>query len=225
MVIIDYFRVFWRRGWVLALSAALIASSALVFSVVQTPVYKSTVDVLVQPARTDFGLTQSAKLLLDSYVAFLDTETSAAEVIDVLQLDTLPETLRGDVRIAAEAQRFLIRIEVENESGGLANDIARHWAQLLVQWRNDENQKQRREDRVTAVILDDPRYELDHPRKGINSAAGAVLGVLIGVAVVLVLEYLEAGIVRTRKDVEYFLGMSVLGAIPTYDGEASLRRK
>ena len=142
MVIIDYFRVFWRRGWVLALSAALTASSALVFSVVQTPVYKSTVDVLVQPARTDFGLTQSAKLLLDSYVAFLDTETSAAEVIDVLQLDTLPETLRGDVRIAAEAQRFLIRIEVENESGVLANDIARHWAQLLVQWRNDENQKQ-----------------------------------------------------------------------------------
>lgn len=225
MVIIEYFRVFWRRGWILVLSAALTACSALVFSIVQTPVYKSTVDVLVQPARTDFGLTQSAKLLLDSYVAFLDTETSAAQVIDVLQLDTLPKTLRGDVRIAAEAQRFLIRIEVENENGNLANDIARHWAQLLVQWRNDENQKQRREDRVTAVILDDPRYDLDHPRKGINSAAGAVLGVLIGVAVVLVLEYLEAGIVRTRKDVEYFLGMSVLGSIPTHDGEASLRRK
>ena len=225
MVIIEYFRVFWRRGWILVLSAALTACSALVFSIVQTPVYKSTVDVLVQPARTDFGLTQSAKLLLDSYVAFLDTETSAAQIIDVLQLDTLPKTLRGDVRIAAEAQRFLIRIEVENENGNLANDIARHWAQLLVQWRNDENQKQRREDRVTAVILDDPRYDLDHPRKGINSAAGAVLGVLIGVAVVLVLEYLEAGIVRTRKDVEYFLGMSVLGSIPTHDGEASLRRK
>lgn len=225
MVIIEYFRVFWRRGWILALSALLTAGSALLFSVVQTPVYQSTVDVLVQPARTDFGLTQSAKLLLDSYVAFLDTETSAAKVIDALQLDTLPETLRGDVRIAAEAQRFLIRIEVENENGDLANDIARHWAQLLLQWRNDENQKQRREDRVTAIILDDPRYVLDHPRKGINSAAGAVLGLLIGAAVVLVLEYVDAGIVRTRKDVERFLGMSVLGAIPAHDGEASLRRK
>ncbi|MDP6225021.1 MAG: Wzz/FepE/Etk N-terminal domain-containing protein, partial [Anaerolineales bacterium] len=92
MVIIEYFRVFWRRGWILALSALLTAGSALLFSVVQTPVYQSTVDVLVQPARTDFGLTQSAKLLLDSYVAFLDTETSAAKVIEALQLDTLPET-------------------------------------------------------------------------------------------------------------------------------------
>ena len=225
MVIIEYFRIFLRRGWIIALSAALTAGSALLFSIVQTPVYQSTVDVLVQPARTDFGLTQSAKLLLDSYVAFLDTDKNAAEVIDVLQLDTLPETLRADVRIAAEAQRFLIRIEVENENGDLANDVARHWAQLLVQWRNDENQKQRREDRVTALILDDPRYVLDHPRRGINSAAGGVLGLLIGAAVVLVLEYLDASIVRTRKDVERFLGMSVLGSIPAYDGEASLRRK
>lgn len=225
MVIIEYFRIFLRRGWIMALSAALTAGSALLFSIVQTPVYQSTVDVLVQPARTDFGLTQSAKLLLDSYVAFLDTDKNAAEVIDVLQLDTLPETLRADVRIAAEAQRFLIHIEVENENGDLANDIARHWAQLLVQWRNDENQKQRREDRVTALVLDDPRYVLDHPRKGINSAAGGVLGLLIGAAVVLVLEYLDASIVRTRKDVERFLGMSVLGSIPAYDGEASLRRK
>ena len=207
------------------LSAVLTAGSALLFSVVQTPVYQSTVDVLVQPARTDFGLTQSAKLLLDSYVAFLDTENSATEVIDVLQLDMLPETLRGDVHIAAEAQRFLIRIEVEKQSGDLANDIARHWAQLLVQWRNDENQKQRREDRVTAIILDHPRYELDRPRRAINSAAGAVMGLLIGAAVVLVLEYMDAGMVRNRKDVEGILGMSVLGAIPAHDGEASLRRK
>ena len=207
------------------LSAVLTAGSALLFSVVQTPVYQSTVDVLVQPARTDFGLTQSAKLLLDSYVAFLDTENSATEVIDVLQLDMLPETLRGDVHIAAEAQRFLIRIEVENQSGDLANDIARHWAQLLVQWRNDENQKQRREDRVTAIILDHPRYELERPRRAINSAAGAVMGLLIGAAVVLVLEYMDAGMVRNRKDVEGILGMAVLGAIPAHDGEASLRRK
>ena len=207
------------------LSAVLTAGSALLFSVVQTPVYQSTVDVLVQPAPTDFGLTQSAKLLLDSYVAFLDTENSATEVIDVLQLDMLPETLRGDVHIAAEAQRFLIRIEVENQSGDLANDIARHWAQLLVQWRNDEYLKQGREDRVCAIILDHPRYELERPRRAINSAAGAVMGLLIGAAVVLVLEYMDAGMVRNRKDVEGILGISVLGALPAHAGEANLRRK
>ena len=141
MTLIEYIHIIRRRIWVLIISVSLTTGAALFFSLVMTPVYQSSVNVLVQPARTDFGLTQSAKLLLDSYVAFLDTDNSAAKVIESLQLDALPEKLRGDVYIAAEAQRFLIRIEVENENGQLANDIALSWAELLVQWRNDENQK------------------------------------------------------------------------------------
>ena len=210
----EYFRILRRRGWIIVLLAGLTAASALVFSTVQNPVYRATVNVLVQPARTDFGLAQSAKLLLDSYVAFLDTDNSAAAIIQDLQLDMLPETLRADVSIAAEAQRFLITIEVDNENGDAANDIARKWAELLVQWRNDENQKQRREDRVTALLLDAPRYLLDHPRRGLNTAAGGVLGILLGGLLIFFLEYWDAGILRTRTDVERQLNLAVLGAIP-----------
>ena len=91
MALVEYFYILKRRIWVLIISVSLTAGSAFFFSLVMTPVYQSSVNVLVQPARTDFGLTQSAKLLLDSYVAFLDTDTSASQVIESLQLDTLPE--------------------------------------------------------------------------------------------------------------------------------------
>ena len=217
MAFVEYFHIIRRRIWVLIISVSLTIGTALFFSIVMTPIYQSSVNVLVQPARTDFGLTQSAKLLLDSYVAFLDTDNSAAKVIESLQLDTLPETLRGNVYIAAEPQSFLIRIEIENENGQLANDIALSWAEILVQWRNDENQKQRREDRVTAIILDNPSYVLERPRKIINGIAGAILGFIIGAIVVLVVENLEAGIVRSRNDIERFLSISVIGSIPTDD--------
>ena len=225
MALVEYFHIIRRRIWVLIISVSLTAGAALFFSLVMTPVYQSSVNVLVQPARTDFGLTQSAKLLLDSYVAFLDTDTSATKVIESLQLDALPEILRGNVYIAAESQRFLIRIEVENENGQLANDIALSWAEILVQWRNDENQKQRREDRVTAIILDNPRYVLERPRKIINGSAGVILGFIIGAIVVLVMENLEASIVRSRDDVERFLSISVIGSIPTDDRHVRLNRK
>lgn len=224
MPLSEYFRILRRRGWIIVLLAILTAASALVFSTVQNPVYRATVNVLVQPARTDFGLAQSAKLLLDSYVAFLDTDNSAAAIIQDLQLDMLPETLRADVSIAAEAQRFLITIAVDNENGDAANDIARKWAELLVQWRNDENQKQRREDRVTALLLDAPRYVLDHPRRGLNTAAGAVLGILLGGVLIFFLEYWDAGILRTRADVERQLNLAVLGAIPAVSGNARAGR-
>lgn len=220
----EYFRILRRRGWIIVLLAILTAASALVFSTVQNPVYRATVNVLVQPARTDFGLAQSAKLLLDSYVAFLDTDNSAAAIIQDLQLDMLPEALRADVSIAAEAQRFLITIAVDNENGDAANDVARKWAELLVQWRNDENQKQRREDRVTALLLDAPRYVLDHPRRGLNTAAGGVLGILLGGLLIFFLEYWDAGILRTRADVERQLNLPVLGAIPTVSSSARASR-
>jgi capsular polysaccharide biosynthesis protein len=106
---------------------------------------------------------------------------------------------------------------VEHEIGDVGNDIARTWAELLVQWRNEQNETQRREDRIEAIIIDDPRYVLDSPKTIINTLAGGILGALIGGGIVFALEYLEAGIVRTPGDVERFLDLAVLGAIPPTD--------
>jgi capsular polysaccharide biosynthesis protein len=215
-----YLRLLWRRGWIVALVMALTAASALVFSLIvkeRAPIYRSTVEVLVQPARSDFGLVQSAKILLDSYVAWMYSDYRAAEVIDRLKLDMTPTDLRTNVKIASEAQRLVITIEVDNGNGNVANDIAREWAAVFIEWRNEENQKNRREDRIDAQMIDDPRYELFFPKTGINTAAGAMLGLLLGGAVVLILEYIEAGVVRTPDDVTRFLEMGVLGVIPPQD--------
>ncbi len=67
---------------------------------------------------------------------------------------------------------------------------------------------------MNAQIIDDPRYTLEFPNTKINTVAGAVLGFLIGLAIVFVLEYIEAGVIRSREDVDRFIGLPVLGAIP-----------
>ncbi len=223
MPLTEYFRILVRRGWILLLMAVLTAAAAFVFSKLQTPIYQSTINVLVQPARTDFGLTQSAKILLRSYVAWMDTDNRAADVIDAMQLDIVPQALRGNVTIASDDSRFVIQIDVENENGDLANDIAKKWAELFVQWRNDENQKQRKEDRVDAVILDEPRYVLDRPKAGINTVAGGVLGLLLGSVIIFVLEYLDSAIIRAAADIERQFNLPVLGAIPAT--ESARKRK
>jgi capsular polysaccharide biosynthesis protein len=218
MTINEYLRILWRRGWILALLAILTAASAFVFSKLQTPIYKSTIYVLVQPARTDFGLTQSAKILLRSYVAWMDTDNRAREVIEAKQLDMEPGTLRSNVTIASDDSRFVIQIDVKNENGDLANDVARQWAELFIQWRNEENQKQRKEDRVDAIILDEPRYVTDRPKTAINTVAGGVLGLLVGGVIVFILEYLESAVIRSATDVERQFSLPVLGAIPATEG-------
>ncbi|MBI4769848.1 MAG: hypothetical protein HY784_05385 [Chloroflexi bacterium] len=214
MPLSEYFHILRRRGWILLLLAALTAASAFVFSKLQTPVYESTIYLLVQPARTDFGLTQSAKTLLRSYVAWMNTDNNAQKVIDTLQPDMLPEALRGKVTTASDDSRFGIQVDVKNENGELANDIAQKWADLFVQWRKDQNTDQRKEDRVDALILDAPRYKLDKPQTRVNVMAGAILGLLLGGVVIFGLEYAQAGILRSRQDVERSLELAVLGAIP-----------
>jgi capsular polysaccharide biosynthesis protein len=211
----DYVRILKRRGWIIILLMVMTAAAAFAFSKLQTEIFKSSVEILIQPARADFGLTQSAKWLLRSYVAWLDTDTRAQEVIDLLSLDRLPGDLRSDVKIASDESRFVIQIDVEDPDGDLANDVAQAWTDLFLQWRNEVNAKQRKEDRVEAVQLDPPRYGLARPKWKVNVLAGAILGALVGGAVVFILEWVESGVVRRPEDIERYLELPLLGTIPS----------
>ena len=124
MSLTEYFRILRRWGWLLALAIVLTAGAAYVFSKVQTPIYRSTVVVNIQPARPDFGLTSSAKTLLRSYVTVIATETYAQKVINTLHLDRTPGSLLGDVTIASDDSRFVIQIDVRDQNGSVARDIA-----------------------------------------------------------------------------------------------------
>lgn len=228
MALTDYLRLLRRRGWIILLMAALTAASAFVFSRVQTPIYKSTIYLLVKPSRSDLGLTQSAKTLLRSYVAWLDTRSRAEEVINdpELQLDRLADDLKSDVTISSDDSRFVIQIDVKDPNPDTANKIAQKWAALFVRWRESENADARREDWVTAEVLDAPVIARYRPQTTVNTLAGAILGGLLGGVIIFVLEYLESSVVRSPQDIERGLGLSVMGAIPALEtAQASARRR
>jgi capsular polysaccharide biosynthesis protein len=210
----EYLAILRRRGWLILLMALLTAAAAFGFSKVQTPVYKSSLRLLVQPARTDFGQAQAAKQLLRGYVQWIRSSYRAASVIDELQLDMTPEQLLGDVEVASDDSSFVVELNVENTEPNLANDIARTWGNIFVQWRIEDNATQRKEDRVDAEFIDDPRASLDRPRTKINAAAGLVFGAILGVVLVLLLEWIESGVVRRSEDVEKHLDIPVIGTIP-----------
>lgn len=214
MNLADYGRILIRRGWIIILLALLAAGSAYFLSSRQTPVYRAIQIVLIQPARSDFGLTESSKAQLNSLRLYLDSTFTGERVIDALQLDMTPAALKGAVKISVDQLTLSLTISVDLPDGELANRVAKAWGEQLVQFRNQENQKVRREDQVNALLQDNPRYDLLAPRPIINAAAGGVLGLLLGAIIVFVLEYLESSVVRRREDVERVLDIPVLAAIP-----------
>lgn len=218
MNLMDYASILLRRGWIMILVAVIAGASAWFLSQRETPIYRSTQRVLIQPTRADLSLTESSKSLLGSYVQYLDSEFRAQEVIDTLQLDMTPYQLKHAVTIASDPLNLTIQIDVDLPDGDIANDVAREWGNLLIQFRNDQNQQARREDHINAQLQDVARYELLRPRPAINAAAGAILGLLLGGIIVFVLEYLESSVIRSREDLERGAGIAVLAAIPGTEG-------
>lgn len=214
MNLIDYGRILVRRGWIIVLLAILAAGSGYFLSTRQTPVYRSIQKVLIQPGRIDLSLTESSKQLLGSLREYLDSSYRASNVINKLNLDMTPQQLMGMVDITAEQISLSIQISVDYKDPDVASRIAKAWGEELVLFRDQENQKNRREDQVAAIPQDEPSVSLFAPRPAINALAGAILGLLIGAIIVFVMEYLESSVVRHREDLERVLDIPVLAGIP-----------
>jgi len=180
-----------------------------------TPTYEANVQLSVWPDRIDNGAQLAAKALLRGFARFADSNDFAAGVIRDLQLDMLPQTLNDKVTVTSIDEDFIIQIDVRDTSGEQAMRIANAWADRFVEWRNQANQTQRKEDRVSAFVRERAeRYDLFSPKKTLNTAAGGIIGLMLGGLIVFVLEWIESGVLRSPEDVERAVGMTVLGAIP-----------
>ena len=210
----DYIRILRQRGWLIIVLAILTAVATFGYSYMQPPVYESNLRLLVSPSRTDFGQAQAAKILMRGYTQWMNSGYRANSVINILQLDMTPQQLLGDIGIAADDSSFIITLQVENGDPDLANDIARTWGDLLIQWQEENNAQLRKEDRIGIEFVDDPQAGLARPRIRINTIAGGVFGALVGLIVIFLLEWIDSGILRRSDDVERFLDIPVVGSIP-----------
>ncbi len=229
MEIQEYFRILWKRGWIIILLAAITTVSAYGFSKIQMPEYKGSITLQFRPARADWGLQNAAKGLLPSYREFITNDTTATKVIDRLHLDMSKDSLLAKVTTSADEATFAVQIDARDHDPKVANDIARTFAQVFKEGQDEWNQRQDKRDQVHVYMWNEARVSLFKPRTKINTLAGGIFGLMLGVVIAFFLEWLESDIVRTAEDVERHVGVAVLGSIPTITsdevGPVRARRK
>lgn len=222
----QYVRVLVRKWWIIALTCVVTVGSAVVFSEVRPPIYRSSAVLQVIPARYDYGLTLAAEQLLRQFANQIHTTNMAQQVIDELQLDVSTDKFLADVTVAPIPEDFLIQIDVNSLSPERARDIASTLAHDFVAFHAAQILDIDRQDRVQIRILEDARYGWVHwPKTKTLALAGGVLGLLMGLLLAFGLEYLESDVLRSSEDVERHIGVPVLGSIPTIGvGEGSTGR-
>jgi len=200
MRLTDYTRVLLRRGWVILLLTALAVVGTYVLSSRQPAEYRSTQLVLIQPSRADFGLTEAGRLLLNSMVVYLNSSIIAQQIIDDLQLTATADSLLSKVTLAPDTLRLVVQIDVDSTDIETGEAIAEAWGRALIDYRNRQNQTVAREDRVLAMLPDRPSSAQIAPQPVLLTAAAAVLGLILGIALAFALEFVESAIIRRRED-------------------------
>jgi len=199
----EYLNIAWKRGWILLLVAVIAALGALGVSMLMTETYEATIQLSLNTARADWGLSQATKDLLRNYVLNIKSHRMTQEAINRAQLDMSTYDFLANLDVSEDASNMSLTIQAESHDP--------EEARLMAQW----NAEQDKSDRIYVAKVDDIRdVPQSSPNTKLNMLAGAVFGAIVGGIIIFFLEWLQSDILRTAADVEKAVGLTVVGAIP-----------
>lgn len=209
--------VLLRKWWLIALCGIIAASAFLAATkLFITPTYQSVTKIFVL-SQQDGNLLTSTDIQLSSYLTkdyaeLIKSRTVAQEVIDRLELSMSPEGLMSQVSVQTKSDTRIVTIVVKNENPELAQKLANVIREVSAKQIVDVMG-------VEAVnMVDEANLPLSPsgPNTRKNTLMGCAWGCLLAIAFIL-LRYLLDDTIKSEDDVERYLNLNVLAAIPTIE--------
>lgn len=206
-----------KRIWILITIPLIgVLISAVVSFFVLTPIYEASTTLIVgrqtfkdPDSEIEYSNLRAYQQLVKTYGEIAKSRSISREVIEKLNLEMTPEQLQNSLKVTTVGDTELMKISVENPSPEMAKNIANTLASVFSE-RIIEIKK------VDTVSVIDPAITPQNPikpKKELNIAIAAVLGVMIALGIIFLLEYLD-NTVKTIADVEKYLELPTLGTIP-----------
>jgi capsular polysaccharide biosynthesis protein len=215
-----------QRMWIIVLVAVVTTGSAVGFSLLQTPTYEASVQILVgqkTTGDTNLGADVSDLQELALTVAKAVPTTPVAEAV-VERLD-LPEGSAGEVLKNISAQpdpgTMFVNVSYKDSDPERAQQIANTIGQVLSEKISEVSLGA---NAITATVWEPatlPKTPVS-PDPIRNGILALVLGSLLGVVLAFLLEYVDDSW-NSREEVEEVSGVPTLSVIPEF--RVSARRK
>ena len=212
----EYFAIIKKRFWIIAIITvvAMVVSGVISFFML-SPVYESKSTLIVNTEKNEetqmitgdqFSVSQK---LAVTYGEIIKSRAVLESVISNLKLDSEYEDLVEKITVSPVKDTQIISISVQDTNPKKARDIANEIPKVF------EKEVKRITKANDIQVIDKailPENPIK-PNKMMNVAIAAVLGMMIGLFVVFLLEYLDNKI-KTPQDVEKHLDLPILGVIP-----------
>ncbi|MEB2274181.1 capsular biosynthesis protein [Bacillus sp. ILBB4] len=205
-----------KRFWLIALITIIAATiSGVVSFFVLTPVYEANTQILVNQAKSKEQFYNSSELqtnvqLIQTYNDIIKSPAILGEVTKQLDLDMTPKQLSNQIQVTNSQDSQVAHIVVQDTNARLAVKIANTTAAVF----KKEVPKIMSIDNVSILA----KAQLDEalspvkPQPFLNIAIAVVVGLMVGVGLAFLLEYLD-NTIKNEQDVERILQLPVIGVI------------
>lgn len=204
-----------RLSLILLITFLAAVTSGVVSYFFLTPIYQTSTQILVNQKNDgessfDYNQVKTNVELINTYSVIMKSPTILDDVIDQLDLDMSKNALNSKISVSNAQNSQVVLVSVQDPDPALAVEIANTTASVF----EKEITNIMNVDNVS--ILSPAEFEGTpapvNPKPLLNIAIALVVGLMVGVGLSFLLEYLD-NTIKNEEDIEKILGVPVLGTI------------
>ena len=206
----ELFLILKKRLWIIITFGILFLGGAGAYSYFMlTPIFQTSTQLIVNTASVNNQITnadiQTSVNLITTYGVILQSQVILEQVRERLGTDWL-----GNISVGSQNNSQVLLITVRHTDPNMAAAVANTIAAVF-----EENIGEIMNVVENISVLSPagvPNFPVE-PNPVMNMAIGLVVGMMAGVGLVFVIEYLDTRI-KSEEDIEKIIGVPVLGAVP-----------
>lgn len=214
-----------RASLIFAFAAIAVIISGVISYFFITPIYQATTQILVNQEKNDqasysAGDVQTNLQLINTYNVIIKSPAILEKVAQQLDSDLTAGQLNQMITVQSENNSQVVNLSVQDSDPQMAANIANTTAETF----QKEIVNLMKIDNVNIIS---PAKVVENqspikPKPLLNIAIALVVGLMAGVGIAFLLEYLD-NTIKNEQDIEKVLGLPVLGAITTIDSTQNQR--
>jgi capsular polysaccharide biosynthesis protein len=207
-----------RKRWWLVLIVTLVAAAvAYLYTNMQPRIYQAQTAMAAKSVPLDNGAMEAIKKTMPTYAQDLGNKQTWSRALDNAGVqDVSHDALVGQIKIQPQPDQNSIVMTVDNLDPSKAAIVAETIANDFVDRQNAENQETGScSCRIVWFVSQaaEPPPQPYQPRPLLNTAAAALLGLVLGLLLAIALELLDTTL-KTPAEVQEHTGLNTLGVIP-----------